>query len=149
MHGWAKIKGKNSTGFLFFKKGNRDNVQKGKDVNDEVLKGVSIAEAVQSREEADDKALRRRHCLLCCRSCGPHQPSNRCACNQGPPSDPRCALSFCIHSQSFWPRNPPNEESQFPPDWAFLSNHACLFLSQEILAESYACMLTCTLACRP
>lgn len=31
---------------------------------------------------------------------GPHQPGNRCACNQGPLSDPRCALSFCIHSRA-------------------------------------------------
>ena len=106
-----------------------DDVQKEKGVNDEVLKGVSIAEAIQSWEEADDKALRRRPCLLCCRSCGPHQPGSRYAFTQGPLSDPCCALSFCIHSQSFWPRNPPNKESQFPLDWAFLSNDACVFLS--------------------
>ena len=123
---------KNQHRLLIKKKKKRkscDDVQKGKDVNDDVLKGVSIAAAVQSREEADDKALRRRPCLLCCCSCAPHQPGNRCAFAQGPLSDPCCALSFCIHSQSFWPRNPPNEESQFPPEWAFLSNDACLFLS--------------------
>lgn len=34
---------------------------------------------------------------------------------------------------------PPGEESQFPPDCAFLSNYACLFLSQQILDESCVC----------
>lgn len=93
-------------------------------------------------EPGRGEEIRRQHevlqCLLCSRSCGPHQPANRRSLRAHFVT--HAVLSaFYTCCKSLWPQihsHPlPSVESQFPPNCAFLSNCVCFFLSQHILNE--------------
>lgn len=87
-------------------------------MNDEVLKGVSTQEAVQSLEEADDGAVQGPTLSPLLRQLHPWSAANSHSFIEALFCDPHCALSFYTHCKSLWPRDPPKEGSQFPPNCA-------------------------------